>query len=70
MGKPVITWSRSPESFHLEALGEGHPRYRDAGELSRILGRFEKPSSQSSSLYQEICMPKFAMERFRRHLLD
>jgi len=70
MGKPVITWSRSPESFHLEALGDGHPRYRDAGELSRILDRFEKPSSQPSSLYQEICMPKFAMERFRRHLLD
>jgi glycosyltransferase involved in cell wall biosynthesis len=70
MGKPVITWSRSPESFHLEALGDGHPRYRDADDLSRILGRFEKPSSQPSSLYQEICMPKFAMERFRRHLLD
>jgi hypothetical protein len=70
LAKPVITWSRSPESFHLEALGEGHPRYRDATDLGRILGHFEKPSSPPSSLYQEICSPAFAMERFRRYFVE
>jgi glycosyltransferase involved in cell wall biosynthesis len=70
LGKPVITCSRSPESFHLEALGEGHPRYRDAADLRRILARFGKPSSPPSSQYEEICTPQFAMERFRRHFLD
>jgi hypothetical protein len=70
LGKPVITWELSPESFHLEALGAGHPRYRDARSLRRILDRFEKPAAPATSLYREICEPGFAMERFRRHFLD
>lgn len=70
LGKPVITWAHSPESFHLEALGQGHLRYRDAGDLRRILARFEKPAIRVSSRYEEICTPQFAMERFRRHFLN
>lgn len=70
LGKPVITWSRSPESFHLEALGKGHFRYRDAGELRRIFSNFEKPRARSASRYEEICAPPVVMERFRRHFLN
>ena len=70
LGKPVITWAQSPEAFHLEALGEGHFRYGDGGELRRILAHFEKPFSRPSSRYGEICAPNVVMERFRRHFLD
>ena len=70
MGKPVITWTGSPENFHLEALGDGHFRYQDASSLGKIISTFEKGSKPASSLYQEICTPAFAMERFRRHFLE
>ncbi len=70
LGKPVITWDRSPESFHLEALGDGHLRYQDALSLRRILRKFEKESIMASSRYQEICRPTFAMERFRRYFVE
>jgi hypothetical protein len=70
LGKPVITWDRSPESFHLEALGDGHLRYQDAVSLRRILKKFEKESIMASSRYQEICSPTFAMERFRRYFVE
>jgi len=70
LGKPVITWSRSPESFHLEALGRGHFRYRDAGELRRVFSNFEKPRARAASKYEEICAPRVVMERFRRHFLN
>jgi hypothetical protein len=70
LGKPVITWEKSHESFHLEALWEGHPRYRDASSLRKIFNRFEKPPGDLPSLYREICEPKFAMERFRRYFLE
>jgi glycosyltransferase involved in cell wall biosynthesis len=69
LGKPVITWDRSPESFHLEALGDGHLRYQDAVSLRRILRKFQKESTMASSRYQEICSPAFAMERFRRYFV-
>jgi glycosyltransferase involved in cell wall biosynthesis len=70
MGKPVITWNGSPENFHLEALGDGHFRYQDAASLGKIISTFEKGPKPASSLYQEICTPAFAMERFRRHFLE
>lgn len=70
LGKPVITWNRSPESFHLEALGEGHWRYGDAASLRRIFRSFQRPARPAQSLYREICDPAFVMERFRRHFLN
>jgi len=70
LGKPVLTWARSLESFHLESLGQGHPRYRDASELRRLLAHFQKPSARPSSRYEEICRPEFAMDCFRRHFLN
>ena len=70
LGKPVITWARSPESFHLEALGEGHLLYTDSSSLRRILRTFQRPVRPAQSLYRDICNPAFVMERFRRHFLD
>jgi len=70
LGKPVITFDRSPETFHLEALGKGHFRYGQAGSLRRILEQFAKSREPAESRYREICHPVFAMERFRRLFLD
>lgn len=70
LSKPVITWEGSPERFHLQSLGEGHPRYRDSDSLREILERFQKPSAPVPSEYQRICNPSFAMELFRVHFLE
>jgi len=68
--KPVITWDQSPETFHLEALGEGHLLYSDGDALQKILHNFQKPVRKPASLYGEICRPESVMQRFQAHFLD
>jgi len=67
LGKPVLTWAGSPERAHLEMLGEGNSPYGDARELEKFLLRFQ-PGKTATSIYQEICRPEFAVDRFLRFL--
>lgn len=67
LGKPILTWAGSPERAHLEMLGEGNSLYGDARDLEKFLLRFQ-PGKPATSIYQEICRPEFAVDRFLRFL--
>ncbi len=67
--KPVITWSDSPDRFHIETLGTKGLYYRAAEDLRRILARFT-PVQGDFDAYSAHFAPQPVMRQFERVFLQ
>ena len=68
-GKPVLTFGRSRERAHLDALGETALVYRDAEELYRLIAEFDRSAPSAKSAYRKHYASKPVMRQFVDNLI-
>jgi len=65
MGRPVLTWRRSPEQAHLRMLGGRAVTYDGQRDLRELLLTFDAPCGPWWDTYTEQFSPAQVMKRFR-----
>lgn len=68
--KPVLTYGRSRERAHLDALGSTAQIYNSADGLFNALAFFDRTAVSAKSRYKALFSPEQVMARFSEHLVD
>lgn len=71
-GKPVITYSMSPQRSHIEILGDKALLYKGGSELADILMHFDRSVQRQRSwdAYSSQFSPAAVMKRFKSTFID
>ncbi len=69
-GKPVVTYSGSPERAHMEMLGDAGVYYRDQEELTHVLQNFRPDPDKVYDRYSSVYSPESVMKQFKSVFID